>query len=118
MELWKHAGRCDHKKYIEELRAQIHTQNVWNQPQDGRVLLSCQEVAPRPPVGCIPLVRPSLIGMGNDGKASRTRRRSVRLLSFSKHLHKDVMGDYSPLFRFYLVCPTPCPDSGHRLSGS
>jgi len=27
MELWKNAGRCDHKKYIEELRAQIHTQN-------------------------------------------------------------------------------------------
>ena len=28
MELWKHAGRCDHKKYIEELRAQIHTHNA------------------------------------------------------------------------------------------
>jgi len=27
MELWKNAGRCDHKKYIEELRAKIHTQN-------------------------------------------------------------------------------------------
>ena len=28
MELWKNAGRCDHKKYIEELRAKIHTQNA------------------------------------------------------------------------------------------
>jgi len=28
MELWKNAGRCDHKKYIEELRAKIHAQNA------------------------------------------------------------------------------------------
>lgn len=28
MELWKNAGQCDHKKYIEELRAQIHAKNA------------------------------------------------------------------------------------------
>jgi len=32
MELWKNAGRCDHKKYIEELRAKIHTQNARAMP--------------------------------------------------------------------------------------
>ena len=27
LELWKNAGRCDHKKYIEDLRAKINNQS-------------------------------------------------------------------------------------------
>jgi len=36
MELWKDAGRCDHKKYIEELRAQIRTPNVQSPSERGQ----------------------------------------------------------------------------------
>jgi len=35
MELWKAAGRCDHKKYTEELRAKIHTQNDLSSDTSG-----------------------------------------------------------------------------------